>query len=75
LEFAVDPLFKKTCADFDEGGARGLLLNNLMMFGNGRIIFDSSDATQTINGDEIDETPSDNAVDVSKLKSITKIFV
>ncbi|KAK1460698.1 barren protein [Colletotrichum cuscutae] len=43
LEFAVDPLFKKTSADFDEGGAKGLLLNHLMIDAQGRIVFDSSD--------------------------------
>ncbi|KAI5289098.1 hypothetical protein KEM52_000907, partial [Ascosphaera acerosa] len=43
LELAVDPLFKKASADFDEGGARGLLLNNLSINGEGRIVFDSSD--------------------------------
>ncbi|CAI0641449.1 unnamed protein product [Colletotrichum noveboracense] len=43
LEFAVDPLFKKTSADFDEGGAKGLLLNHLMVDAQGRIVFDSSD--------------------------------
>ncbi|RYP49743.1 hypothetical protein DL768_004612 [Monosporascus sp. mg162] len=43
LEFAVDPLFKKTSADFDEGGAKGLLLNHLMIDNQGRIVFDSSD--------------------------------
>ncbi|MBE3111105.1 MAG: hypothetical protein IMZ46_11455 [Acidobacteria bacterium] len=43
LEFAVDPLFKKASADFDEGGAKGLLLNHLMIDTQGRIIFDSSD--------------------------------
>ena len=43
LEFAVDPLFKKASADFDEGGARGLLLNNLSVDINGRLAFDSSD--------------------------------
>ncbi|CAJ2501081.1 Uu.00g039340.m01.CDS01 [Anthostomella pinea] len=42
-EFAVDPLFKKASADFDEGGAKGLLLNHLMIDGQGRIVFDSSD--------------------------------
>jgi len=31
LEFAVDPLLKKTCADFDEGGAGGLLMNHLSL--------------------------------------------
>ncbi|KAG2215990.1 hypothetical protein INT46_007050 [Mucor plumbeus] len=45
LDFSVDPLFKKTSADFDEGGARGLLLNNLSLDQNCKIIFDASDAT------------------------------
>lgn len=39
----MDPLFKKASADFDEGGARGLLLNHLMIDSHGRIVFDSSD--------------------------------
>lgn len=43
LEFAVDPLFKKASADFDEGGAKGLLLNHLCINEEGRIVFDSSD--------------------------------
>ncbi|KAI0021484.1 condensin complex subunit 2/barren [Xylariomycetidae sp. FL0641] len=45
MEFGVDPLFKKASADFDEGGAKGLLLNHLMIDGQGRIVFDSSDDT------------------------------
>ncbi|KJR89429.1 condensin complex subunit 2 [Sporothrix schenckii 1099-18] len=48
LEFAVDPLFKKASADFDEGGAKGLLLNHLMIDGQGRIVFDSSDDANDI---------------------------
>jgi len=43
LEFSVDPLFKKASADFDEGGAKGLLLNHLAIDAHGRIVFDSSD--------------------------------
>ncbi|KAL6716293.1 hypothetical protein ACLMJK_005859 [Lecanora helva] len=43
LEFSVDPLFKKASADFDEGGAKGLLLNHLAIDSMGRIVFDSSD--------------------------------
>ena len=31
LEFAVDPLFKKTSAAFDEGGADGLLFSQLFV--------------------------------------------
>lgn len=50
LEFSVDPLFKKASADFDEGGAKGLLLNHLSIDNTGRIVFDSSDDTQ--NDDE-----------------------
>lgn len=48
LEFSVDPLFKKASADFDEGGAKGLLLNHLSIDGTGRIVFDSSDDAQEI---------------------------
>lgn len=44
VEFFVDPLFKKTSAEFDEGGAKGLLLNHLSVDDEGRIIFDASDA-------------------------------
>ncbi|KAJ2763732.1 hypothetical protein IWQ56_004747, partial [Coemansia nantahalensis] len=44
LEFSVDPLFKKTSADFDEGGARGLLLNHLGFDADGRIVFDASES-------------------------------
>lgn len=43
LEFTVDPLFKKTCADFDEGGAMGLLMNHLGVDGKGRVVFDAGD--------------------------------
>ncbi|KAK4158452.1 condensin complex component cnd2-like protein [Chaetomidium leptoderma] len=50
LEFAVDPLFKKASADFDEGGAKGLLLNHLMIDSQGRIVFDSSDDAEDVSG-------------------------
>ncbi|KAK4952203.1 hypothetical protein LTR10_010125 [Elasticomyces elasticus] len=46
LEFSVDPLFKKAAADFDEGGAKGLLMNHLSIDNTGRIVFDSSDDVQ-----------------------------
>ncbi|KAF9443840.1 barren [Macrolepiota fuliginosa MF-IS2] len=55
LEFHVDPLFKKTCADFDEGGAQGLLMNHLSL-GMGsdalRIIFDASDSKRKVDEDD-----------------------
>lgn len=62
LEFAVDPLFKKASADFDEGGAKGLLLNHLAIDTGGRIVFDSSDdlgdanATETTKIESQDDT-------------------
>jgi condensin complex subunit 2 len=56
LEFAIDPLFKKASADFDEGGAKGLLLNHLAIDGNGRIVFDSSDDAQDTADQDIDVT-------------------
>lgn len=72
LEFNVDPLFKKTCADFDEGGAQGLLMNHLNL-GMGseamRVIFDASDSPG--GNDEEDEElldPEDD-VDLSYLRS------
>ena len=57
LEFSVDPLFKKVAADFDEGGAKGLLLNHLAIDANGRIVFDSSDDAEdaTAEGDKVGE--------------------
>jgi len=49
LEFSVDPLFRKTSASFDEGGAHGLLLNRLSVYNGCTLIFDSSDALDDIN--------------------------
>lgn len=58
VDFAVDPLFKKTSADFDEGGARGLLLNHLNLDQDCKIIFDSSDARPE-EEDDVDATPTE----------------
>ncbi|KAG9196730.1 hypothetical protein G6011_01851 [Alternaria panax] len=58
LEFSVDPLFKKASADFDEGGAKGLLLNHLAIDGRGRIVFDSSDDTNDATAEETRATPA-----------------
>lgn len=52
LEFSVDPLFKKASSDFDEGGAKGLLLNHLSIDTTGRIVFDSSDDAQDPETDD-----------------------
>ena len=63
MEFDVDPLFKKTCADFDESGAAGLLLNNLSMNSDGRIVFDASDVITY----DPESTFQDSVTDVSNL--------
>ncbi|PIL25085.1 hypothetical protein GSI_12974 [Ganoderma sinense ZZ0214-1] len=72
LEFTVDPLFRKTCADFDEGGAQGLLMNHLgltvALDGSLRVVFDASDSVA--KGEE-EEQPLEEAraeVDLSYLR-------
>ncbi|KAG5650838.1 hypothetical protein H0H81_010868 [Sphagnurus paluster] len=72
LEFSVDPLFKKTCADFDEGGAQGLLMNHLSLGvgsdGGMRVVFDASDSMGKVEEEEVVEEPEDE-VDLSYLRS------
>lgn len=41
VAFTVDPLFQQTSAQFDEGGAKGLLLNSLSVYHGCEIVFDS----------------------------------
>ncbi|KAB1201006.1 Condensin complex subunit 2 [Morella rubra] len=43
VAFAVDPLYHQTSAQFDEGGAKGLLMNNLGVYGGCRLLFDSQE--------------------------------
>jgi condensin complex subunit 2 len=79
LEFSVDPLFKKASADFDEGGAKGLLLNHLSIDSKGRIVFDSSDDANDATVEETyttpapeeraDEAAEDIEIDISGLAS------
>ncbi|THH01047.1 hypothetical protein EW026_g1576 [Hermanssonia centrifuga] len=72
LEFKVDPLFRKTCADFDEGGANGLLMNHLSLGvgadGSLRVVFDASDSVPKDGEDEepLEEPPDE--VDLSYLR-------
>lgn len=62
MEFTIDPLFKKTSSDFDEGGAQGLLMNHLAVDGGLRVIFDAMD---TPGGAEEVEHEEETAVLVS----------
>lgn len=69
MEFSIDPLFKKTSADFDEGGAQGLLLNHLSVDTDGKIIFDSSDAIPDEDDDSrIDTEDNEPKIDIFKLR-------
>lgn len=73
LEFHVDPLFKKTCADFDEGGAQGLLMNHLGIGvgtdGGLRIVFDASDSMAKVVDEEEPILEPAEDVDLSYLRS------
>ena len=76
LEFSVDPLFRKTCADFDEGGAQGLLMNHLGLTvapdGSLRVVFDASDSVAKDDEEEQPlEEPRDE-IDLSNLRGKPK---
>lgn len=74
LEFTVDPLFKKTSADFDEGGAGGILMNHLGCDGNMKVVFDAGDAKlecveeEDEDEEEAEEEEEDVEVDIAKLR-------
>ncbi|KAI8800967.1 condensin complex subunit 2-domain-containing protein [Cladochytrium replicatum] len=82
LDFTVDPLFNKMRADFDEGGARGLLLNHLCIAPEGQIIFDTTDffadMESTVEGldeklgigYELPPNSGKKLADISKLKEL-----
>lgn len=76
LEFSVDPLFKKTSADFDEGGAKGLLLNHLSLDGEGRIVFDASDTILEEDENEKAEISQDGdlALDLGDLQGTRSTY-
>ena len=69
-ELAIDPLFKKALAEFDEGGAKSLLLNTLSINASGRVVFDAT-STQNAQDKEVVETQDltndDAEVDISDL--------
>ncbi|KAI0705151.1 condensin complex subunit 2/barren [Cytidiella melzeri] len=71
LGFRVDPLFRKTCADFDEGGAQGLLMNHLSLGvvsdGSLRVVFDASDSVGRDGDEELMEEPPDE-VNLAELR-------
>ena len=80
-------MFKKTCADFDEGGATGLLMNHLGIDGTGKLVFDAGDAGLDAGDESEDEyededeeaeqkrkDAKDRKIDVSGLKGQHNIW-
>ncbi|KAI3702571.1 hypothetical protein L6452_28314 [Arctium lappa] len=84
VAFAVDPLYHQTSAQFDEGGAKGLLLNNLGVFGGCRVLFDSlevpgkcmscsvqSDKAETIDVSHARDYMEEMMINISKNNEIS----
>ena len=71
LEFAIDPLFKKTSAEFDESGTKGALLKNLECSPiDNLIIFDSSDQIKMDFSLAEQAEKDDESIDISLLTSM-----
>jgi len=62
----VDPLFQKTSAMFDEGGASGLLLTNLAVHKGCNICFDSEEVPDYTKGED---APLAGTLDLSSLRA------
>lgn len=77
-ELNIDPLFKKALVDFDEGGAKSLLLNTLNIDSSARVIFDASiresNANNNCNPQQIDTTKTtSNIEDTTISNSVTDV--
>jgi condensin complex subunit 2 len=79
-ELSIDPLFKKTLAEFDEGGAKSLLLNTLHIDDRSRVVFDASttnpndaqdeEVKDEIKDEDVEMTDMDDMViDLSSLQN------
>ncbi|KAK0600752.1 hypothetical protein LWI29_018095 [Acer saccharum] len=74
VAFAVDPLYHQTSAQFDEGGARGLLLNNLGVYGGCHVLFDSLEVPGKCNSYPLRNNTSD-MIDISFITEVTEQMV
>lgn len=59
----VDPLFRKTCAEFDESRLHRSLLSTLPYTADGRILFDSVSSS-----DILEPVPEPSEIDIDSLK-------
>ncbi|PVV03801.1 hypothetical protein BB560_001713 [Smittium megazygosporum] len=64
LELTADPLYRKACSLFDEGGTGGLLLNNLDADNNGKLLFDAGQEAEfekeDLDSEMKDRTPTED---------------
>lgn len=74
VAFAVDPLYYQTTAQFDEGGAKGLLLNNLGIYGGCRVLFDSQEVPAKCIS-STNDTNSSNLIDIAFAKECIEPMV
>ena len=72
LDFAVDPLFRKTRAEFDEGGAMGLLMNHLGVDSKMRVVFDSGDSN--VLDEEEEEPDMHQTIDLNEIRGVQLPF-
>lgn len=70
LELSVDPLFRKMCSDFNEGGAKGLLLNSLAIDNTGRVVFDGQVDQQPEEENDDEKEANDNGFSNRQIESI-----
>lgn len=69
--FVVDPLYRQTTAKFDEGGAKGLLMNNLGVYGACRVLFDSQEVPAKCMASQNQSDTSDT-IDLSFVRGVLK---
>ncbi|KAE9593086.1 putative condensin complex subunit 2/barren [Lupinus albus] len=72
--FVVDPLYRQTTARFDEGGAKGLLMNNLGVYGGCRVLFDSQEVPARCMASQNQHDVSDT-IDLSFMKDCVEQMV
>ena len=70
MSFDVDPLFHRTSAKFDAGGASGLLLNNLHVSRNCELVFDSADASAAEVAPADEGAPAETKIAYSSLAGL-----
>ncbi|CCE65196.1 hypothetical protein TPHA_0K00620 [Tetrapisispora phaffii CBS 4417] len=71
-ELNIDPLFKKALVDFDEGGAKSLLLNSLHTNSSGRVVFDAAIKDNNFLIEAKNDVDEDDKVITDELNTIVK---